>query len=417
MDKIILHCDCNSFYASVEMVKDPSLRYVPMAVCGSERDRHGIVLAKNELAKQCGIKTAETVHSARKKCPSLVIVPPDHGDYIRYSRRINEIYYRFTDTVEPFGIDESWLDVTGSAAIFGGGYETAEKISNAVKKEIGVTLSIGVSFSKIYAKLGSDYKKPDAITVIDRSNYRDIVFPMDVENLLFVGGKTALKLKESGIRTIGDLASAGNEFLRELLGKNGEALGRYANGIDDGPVVSADMNPDRKSVSNGFTFSRDLVTPEEYRIAIEYLSDRIGTVLKREGMKCSTVSVNVKNVQLRDMTKQRALPSPTDLSKEIAEAACSVMSSFWSSDAPVRSITVSASNLIKASDVHEQIDFFSDGSDEKRRKIEVKERSVDDIKKRFGSGSLMRASELGSNFGIASSGSEKRKKKEKSGRG
>ena len=211
MSRVILHCDCNSFYASVETVLNPAYKNVPMAVCGSESDRHGIVLAKNELAKKYGILTAETVYSAKKKCPNLIIAEPHHEEYLKFSKKVNEIYARYTDMIEPFGIDESWLDVTASQKLFGSGKDLAERIRREVKEEIGITVSIGVSFNKVFAKLGSDYKKPDAITVIDQSNFREIVFPLPVSDLLFVGKKTSSALISMGIRTIGELAKTSRE--------------------------------------------------------------------------------------------------------------------------------------------------------------------------------------------------------------
>ena len=218
MDRTILHCDCNSFFASVEAAINPELKTVPMAVCGSEENRHGIVLAKNELAKSYGIITTDTVYTARRKCPGLVIVKPHYEEYADYSRRINAIYREYTDIVEPFGIDESWLDVTSSTRLFGNGEQIAECIRQRIKKEIGVTVSIGVSFNKPFAKLGSDYKKPDAITVISRENFKTIVYPLPVGDLLFVGSKTASELNKIGVRTIGELAELEFEFLLSRFG-------------------------------------------------------------------------------------------------------------------------------------------------------------------------------------------------------
>ena len=253
MERVILHCDCNNFFASVETLLNPSYRGIPMAVCGSQEDRHGIVLAKNEEAKKYGIKTAETVFSAKKKCPYLVIASPHYDEYEKYSMKLNAIYGEYTDKVEPFGIDESWLDVTASRRLFGTGEEIAELIRQRVKNEIGVTVSIGVSFNKVFAKLGSDYKKPDAITAISKENFRQIVFPLPVSDLLFVGKKTTEELEKIGIRTIGDLASTSKDMLRYKLGKMGDMLYDYANGLDSSPVGSG-INREAKSISNGFTF-------------------------------------------------------------------------------------------------------------------------------------------------------------------
>ena len=251
-DRVILHCDCNSFFASVETALDPTLAGVPMAVAGSVEDRHGIILAKNELAKKFGIVTAETVFSAKRKCKDLVLVSPHYESYVKYSEKANAIYARYTDMIEPFGIDESWLDVTASS-LFGTGEQIAKKIRREIKDELGITVSIGVSFNKVFAKLGSDYKKPDAITVINRGNYRDFVYPMPVSNLLFVGKKTAAELGRMGIHTIGELAAASRELLALKLGKAGEQISKYARGEDDSPVL-AEESDKAKSIGNGFTF-------------------------------------------------------------------------------------------------------------------------------------------------------------------
>ena len=282
-DRVILHCDCNSFFASVETALNPSFKNVPMAVCGSQSDRHGIVLAKNELAKKYGIKTAETVYSAKKKCPSLVIAEPHYEEYSKYSKRVNAIYARYTDMIEPFGIDESWLDVTASRKLFGTGVEIAERIRKEVREEIGITVSIGVSFNKIFAKLGSDYKKPDAVTLIDRDNFKSIAYPLPVSSLLFVGKKTENALLSMGIRTIGALAESSPSLLNMRFGKIGEMLHAYASGNDESPVLP--VQEDAKSISNGFTFRHDLVGRGECRIGIDYLSEEIGRRLRNNGMK------------------------------------------------------------------------------------------------------------------------------------
>ena len=209
MDRVILHCDMNGFFASVELLDYPQLRDKPMAVCGNPENRHGIILAKNEIAKKYGVVTAETLWQARKKCPDLQVVPPHHDKYKHYSRMINDIYLRFTDMVEPFSVDESWLDVTASLKLFGAGKEIADTIRQTVKKELGLTLSVGVSYNKIFAKMGSDYKKPDATTIITRENFKNLLWPLDIHEMFFVGDATAARLHECGIKTIGELALTG----------------------------------------------------------------------------------------------------------------------------------------------------------------------------------------------------------------
>ncbi|MDO4552747.1 MAG: DNA polymerase IV, partial [Bacillota bacterium] len=259
MDRTILHCDMNNFYASVELLSHPELAGRPVAVCGNPENRHGIILAKNGEAKAFGVVTAETVWQARKKCPGLVLLPPHHSRYARYSRLINEIYRQYTDMVEPLSIDESFLDVTGSLKLFGSGREIADKIRQQVKQEHGLTLSAGVSFNKLFAKMGSDYKKPDATTEITRENYQSLLWPLPVRQFYSVGGATAEKLREMGIRTIGDLARTDRQLLLAALGKNGGQLHDYANGLDQRPVALFEERRKMKSVGNGVTFRRDLL--------------------------------------------------------------------------------------------------------------------------------------------------------------
>ena len=398
MDRVILHCDCNSFFASVETVLNPAYRDVPMAVCGDESARHGIVLAKNELAKKYGIVTAETVYSAKRKCPGLVIAPPHHEEYVKFSRRVNEIYARYTDLIEPFGIDESWLDVTASRKIFGTGEEIANKIREDVKREVGITVSVGVSFNKVFAKLGSDYKKPDAVTVISRENFRDIVYPLPAQDLLFVGKKTAETLRGMGIRTVGDLASLGEDILRARFGKGGEMLYKYSRGLDDSPV-----SPEReeaKSVGNGFTFRHDLVKPEECRIGIDFLSDEIGRRLRAKGLKCATVQLTIKDEFLRVIQRQRPQNPPSDIAREIADTAYHILLDEWSDTRPIRMITVTATNLVHPEDIAEQIDMFAPTVHEDRERLKKREEIIDKIRQKHGQGAILQGSVIDSDIGV-----------------
>ncbi len=400
MDRVILHCDCNSFFASVETVLNPSYKDVPMAVCGSQDDRHGIVLAKNDLAKRYGIQTAETVYSAKKRCPKLVIAKPHYDEYLAYSKRVNAIYLEYTDLVEPFGIDESWLDVTASRRVFGSGIEIAEEIRKRVKAEVGITISVGVSFNKVFAKLGSDYKKPDATTVISRNNYKEIVYPLPVDTLLFVGKRTKDILFTLGIRTIGELAYAPEAMLAHRLGKSGEMLYKYACGLDDAPVVVPEKD-DAKSVGNGFTFKHDLVTLDEIRLGIDFLSEEIGRRLREKDLLCSTVSVSIKDDLLNVVQRQRTINTPTDIGGEIADVAYSILICTWGIGKPIRTITVTATGLIKRSMLTEQIDMFSTDIDDtariKRRRMEE---TVDEIRHRYGGGALVRGSVLVNDIGM-----------------
>lgn len=408
MRRVILHCDCNSFFASVETALHPEYKGVPMAVCGSEDNRHGIVLAKNELAKKYGIVTAETVWSARKKCPSLVIARPHYEEYLLYSERVNRIYERYTDIVESFGIDESWLDVTASSRLFGSGRDIAERIRREVKEEIGITVSIGVSFNKVFAKLGSDYKKPDAITVISEENYKDIVFPLPVSDLLFVGKRTADELSRMGIRTIGALAEAPESILKMRFGKAGEMLSAYASGRDSSPVVPRSEREDAKSVGSGYTFKRDLLGREEARVGIDFLSFDVASRLRRQGMRCNTVQLTIKDEYLKVIQRQVSINPPTDIAREIAEAAYGILLREWSVGKPIRMLTVTASSLVRADSVSEQLSFFGEENEEHRLKNRKMEETVDNIRQKFGIDSILSGSLLESDIGLSKSTKKRR---------
>ena len=399
-DRVILHCDCNSFFASVETALNPEYKNVPMAVCGSVEDRHGIVLAKNEIAKKYKIETAETVYSAKRKCPSLVIVEPHHDEYVKFSRRVNDIYARFTEQIEPFGIDESWLDVTASQKIFGSGIEIAEAIRKQVREEIGITVSIGVSFNKVFAKLGSDYKKPDAITVLSRDNYKSVIYPLPASALIYVGKKTERALYTMGIKTIGELASVSKQMLVSRFGKAGEQLYKSANGLDDSPVVSLSLSDDAKSISNGFTFKHNLLGRDEWKIGVNYLCEDIGSKLRKNSQKCSTVAVTIKDSELAIIQRQRQLDKPTDISKEIATLAYEIILDEWEPHKPIRMITVSVSNMIKSESFSEQINMFDNSSYEKREKDSNLEDALDKIRQKYGSESIVHGSIIDTDIGI-----------------
>ena len=396
--RVILHCDCNSFFASVETALNPEYRGVPMAVCGSVEARHGIVLAKNELAKKYGIQTAETVYSAKKKCPNLVIAKPHYDEYERFSKSANEIYARYTDVIEPFGIDESWLDVTASQRFFGTGEQIAEKIRMQVKEEIGITVSIGVSFNKVFAKLGSDYKKPDAITVISEKNFKEIVYPLPAGALLFVGKKTEQVLRSLGAETIGDIVKIGEGGLTGALGKMGEMLYKYASGTDDSPVSA--VREEAKSVGSGFTFNHDLIDVEDCRAGIEYLADDIATRLRRMGMICSTVLLSIKDDKLNVIQRQRPQVPPTDTSRLIASTAYDILLSEWREDKPIRMLTVTAQNLIATAGRAEQISFFDTEEVEENQKSKIKEETMDKIRQKYGVSSILQGSIISSDIGV-----------------
>ena len=389
MERVILHCDQNCFFASVELLSHPDLRDVPMAVCGDPASRHGIILAKNEPAKRFGIQTAETVWQARRKCPSLVLLPPHHKLYREYSVRVNELYGQYTDLVEPFGIDESWLDITGSMYLFGGDpVAIADELRRRVREELGLSISVGVSFNKIFAKLGSDYKKPDATTLISPENWQEIVWPLPVGAMLFVGRSAQRTLAQYGVETIGQLAACRPEMLEKLLGKLGRQMHEYANGLDRSPVRPQAEREPVKSVGNGTTFPHDLTRWEEVRAGLAALSDSVAMRLRRQGLYCSGVQVTIKDSSFCSISRQKRLESPTRLMKDIQRAAMELTRSAWRAPTPIRMLTVTALHITESAESFEQLDLLGAGravSDARQEKLESAVRAIRD---KFGDGSI-----------------------------
>ena len=384
-DRVILHCDLNCFFASVELLSHPDLRDIPTAVCGDPASRHGIILAKNEPAKRLGIQTAETIWQAKKKCPGLVLLPPHHGLYREYSRRVNTIYEQYTDLVEPFGIDESWLDVTGSLHLFGGdARQLADDIRARLRQEAGLTISVGVSFNKVFAKLGSDYKKPDATTVISRENWRDIVWPLPVGDLLFVGRAARRTLGQYGVETIGQLAACKPEMLEQLMGKMGVQLYRYANGLDDAPVRPQHQREPVKSVGNSTTFPENLTRWEEIRSGLQLLSDSVAGRLRKEGLYCGGVAVAVKDAQFRTVSRQMRLGAPTHLMRDIFEAAQELTRRIWKAPTPVRLLSVTALYITDSADSYQQLDLLAGDAPLRDQRQEQLESAMDAIRGKYG---------------------------------
>ena len=387
--RVIFHCDLNCFFASVELLDKPALWDVPVAVCGDPKSRHGIILAKNEPAKKRGVQTAETVRQAKKKCPVLVLLPPHHELYEVYSRRVNEIYGRFTDLVEPFGIDESWLDVTGSLHLFGGDARAlADRIRATVKAETGLTVSVGVSFNKVFAKLGSDLKKPDATTVIPPEGWRDIVWPLPVGDMLFAGRSTQRVLGQYGIETIGQLAACPEEMAEQLLGKMGGQLWRYANGLDNSPVRPGHQREPVKSVGNGTTFPADLVRWEQIRQGLAPLCDSVATRLRRQRLYAGGVSVTLKGADFKTVSRQTRLDEPTHLMRDIWETAQALARQLWKAPTPIRAMTVTALYVTEDGQAYRQMDLLGQASAKRNERQEKLESAVDAIREKYGSGAI-----------------------------
>lgn len=389
-ERTILHCDLNCFFASVELLSYPQLRDKPVAVCGDPEQRHGIILAKNEAAKKMGVATAETIWQAKRKCPELICLPPHHTLYREYSEKVNKIYEQYTDLVEPFGIDESWLDITGTMHLFHkNGPSIADELRERIRKELGLTISVGVSFNKVFAKLGSDYKKPDATTVISQNNWQELLFPLPVGALLFVGKAAQTALQQYGVKTIGDLAAFPEASLESLFGKLGSQLHRYACGLDDSPVLSREQQEPVKSVGNGSTFPQDLTSRSQVRKQLSFLSEQVAIRLRQVGLRCCGVCVTIRDTSFHTITRQKQLARSSFLTQEISAAAMELVEHSWHFPNPIRMLTVTAIHLVPAEEAFQQTSLFSDTSvDERNDKLEKLELTMDSIRQRYGSDAI-----------------------------
>ena len=389
MQGLVLHSDLNCFYASVEMNENPELRGKKVAVCGSTENRHGIVLTASYPAKRSGVKTGMANWQARQACPGLICVEPHYDLYMKYSRMVRDIYHRYAEDVEPFGMDECWLAIPYTDDAEGDGLALAEEIRETVTRETGLTVSIGVSFTKVFAKLGSDMKKPDAVTVISRGNFRTKIWPLPVSELLYVGRATTRQLMLLNISTIGELANADPEILRRRLGINGIMLWRSALGEDNAPVMPCGYEIPIKSVGHGSTCIRDLYTEEEVWRVIYELAQDVGRRLRMHGIRARGVRLWVRDNELMGCQYQAQLPMPTRSALALAQLAFDQFRVRYLWDRPVRALTVSAIN-VENEDLPEQTDIFGDYL--KREKREKVETAVDDVRKRFGYGVVRAAS-------------------------
>ena len=387
MERTIFHCDLNNFYASVECLHHPEYRNVPMAVGGDVEKRHGIILAKNMLAKKAGIKTGEALWQAKQKCPDLVLVRPNFTQYLRFSKLVRSIYADYSDRIESFGIDEVWMDVTEIVGRYPDARTLADEIRGRIREETGITASIGVSFNKVFAKLGSDYKKPDATTVITRENMKEIVFPLPIEDLLYVGRATTVKMHALGIYTIGDCARYDLDILKRKFGKWGEYIWEFANGFEKSPVLKEGREPTVKSVGNSTTCPRDLKTFDDIRIVCYVLAESVAARLREAGLRCLTVAVSIRDNDLETCVRQTKLPLPSDLSGEIAKAAMKLFRQNVDFSKPLRSIGVKAADLC-VGDVPLQLSIFED--QQAREENLALEKTIDDIRRRFGAQSIQR---------------------------
>ena len=386
--RTILHSDLNNFYASVECLRNPEIRNFPVVVVGSKEDRHGIVLAKNMIAKGFGVKTGDVYWEAKQKCGgTLIEVQADFSTYINVSREVRKIYEDYADRIEAYGIDECWLDVSSSLKLFGNGREIAETIRERIKKEIGLTVSIGVSWNKIFAKLGSDMKKPDAVTEITPENYKLKVWTLPVEDLLYVGKATQQKLNRMGIKTIGDLAQADEQTLVNLLGKWGSYLHTFANGKDESPVTKIGEEESIKSIGNSLTVYRDLVDDNDVEPVIYLLADSVCARMREAGLnKARTVHVYARANNLVGFQKQGKLSRPSGTMQDVAKTAFKLFKEVYPWEKPVRSLGISVSGFLFG---NEQLDLFGDlEKDEKQKRLD---NAIDKLRAKYGNNIIQAA--------------------------
>ncbi len=390
-NRVILHSDLNAFYASVEIRNNPTLKGKPVVVCGNQSERRGIVLAKSEEAKRFGIKTGMANFEARKLCQDLIEVAPHYSEYKKYSKQVKEIYMRYSDLVESFGLDECWVDVSGCYGLFGDGVDISKRIKDEIKNETGLTVSIGVSFNKVFAKLGSDLKKPDAITEISKQNYKQKVFPLDVSELLYVGPATTKKFKRWGIHTIGDLANTSPQLLKQLLGVNGVMLWRFANGQDDARVMPSWFKPVPKSIGHGSTCPKDILDNVEAFRVIEELAQDIGHKLLKNQLCAKAVQLSVKNNQFFTVQFQAPLDYETQSATIVAKKAMELLQSKYCWNAPIRAITVRVIDLVSDREP-KQLSLFDDF--ERYQKQERLDKAVDNMREKYGKKSVVKAAVL-----------------------
>ena len=381
MDRVILHCDANSYYASVECLYTPEIRHKPVAVGGSVEARHGIILTKNALAKQYGVKTGEAIWQAKQKCPDLVCVPPDFPLYVRFSGKMRKIYEQYSSRVESFGLDEAWIDLTNCGVTFADGMRIAEEIRARIREELGITVSVGVADNKILAKLGSDMKKPDAVTALPPSCFHEMIDRLPVSDLLYVGPSTTRRLAKLGITTIGALARCEDSVLLTLLGKNGLLIKAYANGQDRSPVMPSDFRSCVKSVGNSTTPPHDLTCMDDARCIFTLLAESVAARLRQEGLRARCVSISARNTELVTGSCQMMLRRPTNLTDDITRASLQLFANRFGGQFPYRSVGISCSHL-SGEDAPVQLDFT--GEEQRRMHMEQLERSIDGLRSRYG---------------------------------
>lgn len=376
--RIILHCDVNNFFASVECALNPSLKDLPLAVTGEKSKRNGIVLAKNNLAKMCGVQTGDVIYKAKQKCPDLICVRPHHDIYEKYSKKIRKIYEEYTDRVEPFGIDECWLDITDTAKFFGAPLEIANMLRKRIKDEIGVTISVGISFSKMFAKLGSDMKKPDAVTQIPYQTFKKQTYHLPLNSVIGIGKKLEIKLNKMNIYTLGDLANYDTKIIKKKFGVVGENLQKKLQGIDDDEIASAFDVKQVKSIGNGTTTIVDIKNMEEMKSVVMFLCDEIATRLRKKNLVGCTIHIDLRKSDLTHISKSHTIEQLTNTAKDLFEESIKMIEKMWDNYTLIRSVRISVSNLEDETAIN-QLNFF----DKKNNKSQLN-KAIDKIREKYG---------------------------------
>ncbi len=375
----------NSCYASVECSLNPSLKGKPVAVGGNEESRHGIILAKSEEAKICGVKTGEPLWQARQKCPELIIVEPHFDAYKKYSKMAREIYRRYTDKIEPMGLDEAWCDLTGSTLAFGSGEYICGEIKESFKRELDITVSIGLSYNKIFAKLGSDLANRDSIVTISSENFKRVVWPLPVTAIMGVGKSTGETLRRYGVSTVGDLARCDVKWLELIFGVMGQVLWKYANGLDDSVVMPDGYREQIKSIGHGVTCKSDLVNNEEVWKVFLSLSQSISKQLKEQKLEATGVQISVRDKDFATRQFQKSTETATQSPVKIAKTASELFEKNYCWNKAVRALTVRAINLQKEGTPFQLSFDFDCEKYEKQKKID---NAVFSIRERFGSNAI-----------------------------
>ncbi len=391
MDKVIFHIDVNNAFLSWEAVHRLSqgdtldLRTIASAVAGDRSKRHGIILAKSNPAKQCGVKTGEAIVDALKKCPNLTLVPPSHGLYRQYSEAFIGILMDFSPCVERYSIDEAFCDMTGMEALFGTPLEMADRIRTRIREELHFTVNIGISTNKLLAKMASDFQKPDRVHTLFPWEIKEKMWGLPVGELFSVGQSTVKKLNTLGIRTIGELAQTDVEILKAHLKKHGEVIHSFANGLDASVISQEEVK--NKGYGNSTTISFDVEEESTAKMILLTLAESVGARLRKDYVRAQVVSVSIVDSMFRNSSHQMTLLSPTQSTDELHKAACSLFDELWD-QSPIRNLGLQTSKVV-AEDAERQMNLFGLGTDEKRAKLDA---AIDRIRDRYGSSSIQRAS-------------------------